>query len=143
MRSVAHRLMIGAALVWACAALAAVGGVPAQDHEHHGNPTAAKIKNPVASTPASIAEGQKTYQKYCKHCHGDTGKGDGPMAPKGTMPADLTDADWDHGSTDGEIFHVIAEGAGKGSPMKGFKSKITDKETWSLVNYIRSLGPKK
>ena len=140
MRSVVNRVVVGAAIVWVAVCFA---GVAAQEHhEHHGNPTAAKMKNPVPATPASIAEGQKSYQKFCRHCHGDTGKGDGSMAPKGSMPSDFTDDKWDHGSSDGEIFFIITEGGGKGSVMKPFKSKMTEKEIWSLVNYLKSLGPK-
>lgn len=135
MRVSANRVVFGAALLWAGLCFT---GLAAQ--EHGGNPVAAKLKSPVPANAASIAEGQKSYAKYCRHCHGDTGKGDGPQAPKGSMPSDFTDATWDHGSTDGEIFMVISEGAGKTSPMKGYKSKLTEKEIWQLVNYVRSLS---
>ena len=37
------------------------------------------------------------------------------------MPSDLTDAKWDHGDTDGEIFHIVTNGVGGTSVMKGFK----------------------
>lgn len=139
MHRVANRLVLAAALVWAGVCLA---GLSAQEHKHAGSPEAAKMKNPVLSSPASIAEGQKSYEKFCKHCHGETGKGDGKLAPKGSMPSDFTDAEWEHGSTDGEIFHIISDGGGKGSVMKGFKSKMTAKEMWNVVNYLKSLGPK-
>ena len=66
--------------------------------------------------------------------------GDGPSAPKDTKPSDLTDATWDRGSTDGEIFIVIQEGAGPDYKMKGLKGKISDQDTWNVVNYVRSLG---
>ena len=55
-------------------------------------------------------------------------------------PSNLTDATWDRGSTDGEIFIVIQEGAGPEYKMKGLKGKIGDQDTWHLVNYVRSLG---
>lgn len=103
---------------------------------------AAAIKNPVASTPASITAGAAAYKKYCAFCHGVTGKGDGPLAPKDTKPADLTDATWDHGSTDGEIFTLIQNGGGPNSKMIGFKGKLPDQDMWHIVNYLRSLGPK-
>jgi len=115
----------------------AVGG-----QQPGGNPEAKKLKNPVAATPQSIAEGKKTFDKYCKFCHGADAKGDGPMAPEGTHPSNLTDDKWDRGSTDGEIYTVIREGAGPKFDMKGFKSKITEQETWNVVNYVRSLAAK-
>src|SRR5258708_32328918 len=45
-----------------------------------GNPEAAKIKNPVASSPESIAAGRRGYQRLCTRCHGSQGKGDGGAA---------------------------------------------------------------
>jgi mono/diheme cytochrome c family protein len=107
-----------------------------------GNPDAKKVKNPVAATPESIAAGKQTYQKYCKFCHGDDAKGEGKMAPKDSHPSNLIDDTWDRGSSDGEIFAVISEGAGPKFQMKGFKSKLTAQEMWNLVNYLRSLSPK-
>jgi mono/diheme cytochrome c family protein len=106
-------------------------------------PAAAKtMKNPVASTPASITAGAAAYKKYCAFCHGVAGKGDGPLAPKDAKPADLTDATWDHGSTDGEIFNSIQNGTGANSKMVAFKGKMPDQDMWHIVNYLRSLGPK-
>jgi hypothetical protein len=58
------------------------------------------------------------------------------------MPADLTDETWDRGSTDGEIFTVIMEGAGPKFEMKGLKGKIAEREVWQIVNFLRSLGAK-
>ena len=105
-------------------------------------PAAKTLKNPVASTPASITAGAAAYKKYCAFCHGVTGKGDGPLAPKGSHPADLTDAKWDHGSTDGDIFNLIQNGVGGDSKMVAFKGKIPDPDMWNVVNFVRSLGPK-
>src|SRR5262245_41502255 len=84
-------------------------GVAPSGQDVGGSAEARKVKNPVASTPKSIAAGEATYQKYCKFCHGADGKGDGPMAPKDSHPSNLTDDKWDHGSSDGEIFAVIKE----------------------------------
>jgi mono/diheme cytochrome c family protein len=105
-------------------------------------PAAKTMKNPVASTPASITAGAAAYKKYCAFCHGVTGKGDGPLAPKDADPADLTDAKWDHGSTDGEIFTIIQSGGGANSKMIAFKGKMPDQDMWHIVNFLRSLGPK-
>jgi mono/diheme cytochrome c family protein len=102
---------------------------------------AAEVKNPVPSTPQSIAAGKALFQKYCRFCHGDGAKGNGPQAPEGTHPPDLTDAKWDHGAADSDIFAVIKDGVGPKFDMKGYTSKMTPQEIWSTVNYLRSLGP--
>ena len=71
----------------------------------------------------------------------DTGKGDGKMGEEmNPKPGDLTDASWKHGSSDGEIFTFIRDGA-KGTGMKSYRRKLTTHEIWDVVNYIRSIGP--
>lgn len=107
-------------------------------------PDPKKVKNPVAASAASVTAGAVTFKKYCAFCHGPEAKGDGPLAPKDSHPADLTDAKWDHGGdTDGEVFATIQNGVGGTSVMKGFKGKMPDQDMWNVVNYLRSLGPKK
>jgi mono/diheme cytochrome c family protein len=111
---------------------------PTSPHRH---PEAQKLKNPVPPDEASITEGRKVYLRYCASCHGPSGKGDGSMALAGGTPSNLVDETWDHGSSDGEIFVVIRDGTS--SDMESYKDRLTEKQTWQLVNYIRSLSPKK
>jgi mono/diheme cytochrome c family protein len=111
-------------------------------NEPHQNPEAAKLQNPVPADAASLAAGKKMFADYCAACHGDTGKGDGAMAgfTGDPPPSDLTDADWKHGSSDGEIFTTIRDGI-DGTGMKDFKDmKPTD--IWHIVNYVKTLSPK-
>ena len=134
-----HVTLIGG-IALACVILAAVN---ATAQSPAGNAGARKIKNPVAATAASIKAGEATYKKYCAFCHNTDAKGEGPLAPKDSHPPNLVDDKWDHGSTDGEIFAVVQNGAGPTSVMKGFKGKMPDHDMWSVINYLRSLGPKK
>jgi mono/diheme cytochrome c family protein len=108
--------------------------------EANGNPEARKLKNPVPATAESIKSGEQLFRRYCRFCHGPDAKGNGPMAPQGTHPPNLTDEIWEHGSSDGEIFTNIRDGVGPQFAMKPNKSKMTDREMWDLVNYIRSIG---
>jgi mono/diheme cytochrome c family protein len=126
-----------------CSLLIVMGGMSAVAGARPGggDPQAAALKNPVKATPDSIAKGQQTFNKACRHCHGAGAKGDGPLAPTNPSPADLTDAKWDHGSTDGEIFTTISNGVGGKSEMKGLKSQLTPTEIWNIVNFLRSIGP--
>ena len=100
----------------------------------------AQATNPGPSTPESVASGGKLYARYCVTCHGKEGKGDGlggaKLEPK---PSNLTDAEWKHGPTDGEIFQVIHDGA-KNTGMRAFGSRMTERELWDVVNYIRTLS---
>jgi mono/diheme cytochrome c family protein len=128
----------GGVVVWSVALVtslfAAEGGQTTPRAE------AAKLKNPNAANAASVATGQQLFQKYCRFCHGATGLGDSPMAPKDMKPSNLADGTWDRGSSDGEIFVVIQEGAGPDFKMKGLKGKVSDADAWHIVNYVRSLG---
>ncbi|OLB61271.1 MAG: hypothetical protein AUI11_10440 [Acidobacteria bacterium 13_2_20CM_2_66_4] len=105
-----------------------------------GSDAGKKMKNAVPASPESIAKGKELFTKNCRFCHGADAKGNGPMAPEGTHPSDLTDAKWDRGSTDGEIFLVIREGAGPKMDMKGYKSKMSETDVWNVVNFLRSLA---
>ena len=119
-----------------------------QTHDHppeggaHHHPAAARIQNAVPPSAASIAAGQVLFQTQCAGCHGDTGAGDGAMGEElNPKPSNLTDTDWKHGSTDGEIFTVIRDGV-KSTGMKAFGRKMTTHQLWDVVNYIHSLRPK-
>jgi mono/diheme cytochrome c family protein len=108
-----------------------------------GDPKARAVKNPVPATPASVKAGLGVYGKNCRQCHGLRAKGDGLLAPKDPKPADLTDDKWDHGSTDGELFAIIWNGAPAAkTEMKGVKGALAERDVWNVINYIRSIGPK-
>ena len=111
---------------------------------------ATNLTNPVASTPESIAAGKKAYDTNCAACHGNMAQGAVKAGAtisiieeqRGKQPPDLTDAQWDHGSTDGEIYAVIKRGVPP-TMMAGFDGRISDNEIWSIVNYIRTLAPRR
>lgn len=97
---------------------------------------AAKRKNPVATSAASVARGQKLYAANCASCHGAQGRGDGPagaaLKPK---PTDL--AAMAGGHTDGDYAWKIAHGRG---PMPAWKGVLTENQIWDAVNYIQGLA---
>ena len=118
--------------------LSAQGLVTETTPRRGGNPNAAKRANPLPRSPASVEAGRRTYQRLCARCHGIAGKGDGGGAGAGGQPADLTDATWEFGSTDGEIFSVIREGTS--ADMESYAEQLPETEIWNLVNFIRTLA---
>lgn len=98
-----------------------------------------KVKSPVAYTEKSIKRGQMWYMRECTGCHGPDGKAQIDIIADAT---DLTNTKrWHSGSTEGEVFRSIRDGAGVAMPP--YKSKIKKEEDiWHLVNFVRSLWPK-
>lgn len=137
---VRHLMMIAIAVAVFAPWASNVIGSRENAQEPQRNPEAQKLKNPVSSDEESIEEGKKLYRRHCASCHGPQGKGDGGLALSGGTPSDLTDNVWDYGSTDGEIFVVIRDGVS--SDMLAYKDKLSEKQMWQIVNYLRSIGPK-
>ncbi len=99
------------------------------------------LKNPLTakSREEYEKEGEVIYGKFCVHCHGATGMGDGKVSAKlpGAPPA--------YSGTlknlpEGKIFHSITYGKGL---MGQHASQLTQEERWKLVYYVQKLqGPK-
>ena len=103
------------------------------------NPEAAKLQNPVAATPESLEAGERLYMRRCRGCHGRDATG-GPPKEAGERPtSNLIDDEYDHGSTDGEIFYVIRNGIPPELVMSPFDDRLDETETWHVVNYLKSL----
>jgi len=121
--------------------------VARQSVKKGGDPESAKIKNPVASSTESIAEGRKVYAEYCSSCHNTNAEGG--LNPSITEdkglpgPPALNDAQWDYGSTDGEIFTVVKKGVAPDYIMGPWDGRITDTQIWSVINFLRSVAEKK
>ncbi len=98
--------------------------------------------NPILPNSELIAAGQAIYEVHCVPCHGETGKGDGPLGltlnPK---PADLTLHAIPGVHTDAQLYEWITNGF-PGSAMPAWKTQISDTDRWNLVNFIRTLAPK-
>ena len=94
----------------------------------------ANLRNPLPSSEANLKEGEILYVKYCVHCHGAGGEGDGLVGGKlpGPPPAYSTLKNL----PDGKMFHTITYGKGL---MGAHASLVSKDERWKLVLYIRKL----
>jgi mono/diheme cytochrome c family protein len=126
-------MMVGAALLVFAAAAVVTGA------QEGGNPEAAELENPVEATPESIETGERLYMRRCRGCHGRDAAGGPPKEAGETPTSNLIDDEYDHGSTDGEIFYVIMNGVPPELVMSPFDDRFDDTETWHVVNYLRSL----
>ena len=100
---------------------------------------AAKKKNPIPTSDASVAAGLAIYGGQCVSCHGPTGKGDGPKAADLTVkPRNLRDPKI-QAQSDGSIFWKLSTGK---APMPNFeKVPISEDDRWNVINYVRTFGP--
>jgi mono/diheme cytochrome c family protein len=112
---------------------------PAKKSEEEVRAEFQKLKSPVPYSPRSVARGKSIYLRYCTECHGRDGKAQIDVVANAT---NLTKPDkYYHGTTEGEIFHSIRDGAGIDMPP--FKTMFAKKEDdlWHMVNFVRSLWP--
>jgi len=98
----------------------------------------ASIQNPVAADARSLHNGRMNYQINCAVCHGEAGKGDGPiLAAKAIFPPAVIGASAE-AKTDGYIWAIIRNGRGA---MPSY-DRIEEMDRWDVVNYIRGLQGK-
>ncbi|NJD23604.1 MAG: c-type cytochrome [Melioribacter sp.] len=98
-----------------------------------------KLKNPLAADAKAVKDGKNLFTTNCASCHGDKGDGNGPAsATINPKPKNLTSKQVQEQS-DGAIFWKITTGK---PPMVSWQSALTEKQRWSLVNYIRQLNKK-
>ena len=93
------------------------------------------LKNPVDSTAAVLQEATALYKRYCWHCHGDTGQGDGPVGVvyKGVLAYNSASV---KNASEGHIFHVITHGKGR---MMPHGSIVSQEDRWKIVRYVQTL----
>jgi mono/diheme cytochrome c family protein len=135
-----HRRRVNVPAVVTLALVTSIG-VASVAVNAQGNPAAAKVSNPVPVSPESIAAGKRVYTRYCAVCHGISGEGGSGSDISAPAP-DLTDPEWKHGSTDGEVFYVIKNGVPPALNMEPWGDRIEDPDIWNVVNYVRTLAKK-
>ena len=94
-----------------------------------------ELSNPVPPTAASVAEGKALFETNCIICHGQTSAERGPVGKKLVPPPPGLDHDMVQGLSDATIFKAITFGFGR---MPVFRDKLTPRERWNLVNFLRT-----
>jgi len=87
-------------------------------------------------------QGRAIYLERCAVCHGRFADGD--RAQRTSPPpgeSDLTDSGWQQDMSDRRLYHVIAEGRA-GTAMPSWRATLEPGEIWSVVAYLREMGPR-
>lgn len=108
-----------------------------EGYEMAGN----NLHNPLPAANRDIyeKEGEVLYGKFCVHCHGATGAGDGKVGGKLPGPPPAYNGALKN-LPEGKIFHTITYGKGT---MGSHASQLDQTERWKLVYFVQKLqGPK-
>jgi mono/diheme cytochrome c family protein len=99
------------------------------------------LRNPLSDENKAQweAQGEVLYGKFCVHCHGSTGAGDGKVGGKLPGPPPAYNGALKN-LPEGKIFHSITYGK---NSMGAHSSQLTQEERWKLVYFVQKLqGPK-
>jgi mono/diheme cytochrome c family protein len=93
-----------------------------------------ELQSPYRASSRTLDEGKALFQTYCVICHGEQGKGDGPIARHIPRPPSYLSARL-LAFPQGRIFHVMTMGAGK---MPSYAAQLSVDERWKIAAYIHT-----
>lgn len=96
----------------------------------------ANLKNPVALTPAVLAEGKRLFGLFCVHCHGEAGDGQGWLVTSGKFGGVPSYSGQLKDLPEGKMYHTLMYGK---NMMGSHASQINMKERWSIIHYVQTL----
>lgn len=98
---------------------------------------------PPPPPPAEVAadslllEGRSIYLSRCATCHGQEGRGDGPIAGSllGPPVGNISDGKWKHGGKPEEVLGVISKGV-EGTRMTGWGQILEPLQLRAVTAYV-------
>jgi mono/diheme cytochrome c family protein len=105
------------------------------------------LSQPPPPAPVEVArdpllgQGRTIYLGRCATCHGNEGRGDGPIAGNLSGPpvGDLTDDRWKHGDRPEQVLAVIAKGV-PNTRMEGWSRVLDPPEVRAVAAYVYYLA---
>ena len=105
------------------------------------------LSKPVGPPPAEVArdalltQGRAIYLTRCIACHGNDGRGDGPLAANliGPPVGNLTDSEWKHGDRPDQVIAVIGQGV-PNTRMDGWGRVLDPPEIKAVAAYVYYLA---
>jgi mono/diheme cytochrome c family protein len=93
--------------------------------------------NPVPIDDVSLQRGEILYSIHCALCHGDSGRGDGPLAVYFSRAPEILSGPRASAEFDGTVYLMILQGVGE---MPALAENLTVRERWDVINYIRTFA---
>jgi cytochrome c oxidase cbb3-type subunit III len=105
------------------------------------------LSKPMGPPPPEVAkdplllQGREIYFARCVACHGNDGRGDGPLAANliGPPVGNLTDNEWKHGDRPDQVMGVIAKGV-PNTRMDGWDRVLDPPEIKAAAAYVYYLA---
>jgi mono/diheme cytochrome c family protein len=96
---------------------------------------------PEVASDALLTRGRAFYLARCVACHGNDGRGDGPLAGNlvGPPVGDLTDNEWKHGDRPDQVLTVIRQGV-PNTRMDGWGRVLDPPELNAVAAYVYYLA---
>ena len=94
------------------------------------------LVNPEPKSPESLARGRQMYELHCLVCHGEQGRGDGPVGRKFVPQPMELNLDYVQLQPDGQLFYTISHGS---IAMPFYRQAILPEDRWHLVNFIKEV----
>ena len=94
------------------------------------------LVNPITLSPESVARGREMYARHCLVCHGDQGRGNGPVGVKFVPQPMELNLDYVQLQPDGQVFYTISHGS---IAMPFYRQAILPEDRWHLVNFIKEV----
>lgn len=94
-------------------------------------------RNPIPPTRESIARGGAIYAERCVICHGEAGRGDGPLAAGMIPPPADFRVHLAAGHTEAQLFSWLSNGV-PGTTMPPFRDQLSETDRWHVLNFIQT-----
>jgi mono/diheme cytochrome c family protein len=94
------------------------------------------LVNPVPATAENVEKGKEIFTKFCVHCHGEQGKGDGSITQTGNFPPPPAYNTALKDLSEGKMFHTLTYGKGL---MGSHASQLSKLERWTVIRYVQTL----
>jgi mono/diheme cytochrome c family protein len=113
------------------------------DGTNEGYAKSDSLKNPIVFSKEVLESGKDLYTKFCQHCHGAKGDGDGKVVTNGGFPPPPAYATGNSSRgqkmnelSGGKIYHTITYGLNMMGPHA---SQLSPEDRWKIVYYVQEL----